>query len=722
MAKIMLVDDEQDMLLLIRSMLTSMGYDVVGLANSGEQAVQMARDLQPDLILMDIKMPGHLDGIAAAEQIRLELDIAIVFLTGYATQQYIERAKRVEPFGYVMKPFSNDGLRASIEIALCKNEIQKKQKNSNEELSNLNKKLETEIEAREKSEKKYKFLAENMVDIVWTVDRNLRTTYASPSIEKILGFTPEERKRQPLEEMLTPESLQKVQERLMEEIQRDKEGSADLDRSITMETEYYRRDGSTVWMENRFKMIRDPGNAFNGIIGVSRDITERKKAEKTIRRSEQKYRSLFENSPIGIATLDEERNILDCNDAMLDIHRYSREEDLDDIGNTSKYYHNPEVHEKVTSELSKNGFVNEMEIKLKREDGTPYDALLSMRPIEVGSQSLWHAIIQDISDRKRAEEALRESEELHRITIENIQDPVFITDSIGNFTFICPNIPHILGYSVAEIEAMGNVSVFMGENQSLFDLEDLNRLGEIPNVEAVIANKNGSKRDYLVTVKRVSIKGGTILYICRDITERKQAEDALTLIGKRFRAIIDASPVPMALNDEEQKITYLNPAFVQTFGYRQEDIPTLDLWWPKAYPDPKYRQWVSVTWQAELEQCKLIGTAFPSMELIIRCKNGETKTALVNAVSLTDSFEGEHLVVLYDITERKQAEEVFRKQNYYLQKAQELGKIGTWELDIINNILEFSKNSSLKICFFGAIFALCSLSQLFLAAVFRGIL
>ena len=134
-------------------------------------------------------------------------------------------------------------------------------------------------------------------------------------------------------------------------------------------------------------------------------------------------------------------------------------------------------------------------------------------------------VFHDQTAERAAQRALKESEELHRITIENILDPVFITDSEGKFTFICPNIPHILGYSVEEIRALGNISACVGEGRSLFDLEDLNRRGEISNIEAVIGNKNGTKRDYLVTVKRVSIKGGTILYVCRDITERKQAEE-----------------------------------------------------------------------------------------------------------------------------------------------------------------------------------------------------
>jgi PAS domain S-box-containing protein len=131
----------------------------------------------------------------------------------------------------------------------------------------------------------------------------------------------------------------------------------------------------------------------------------------------------------------------------------------------------------------------------------------------------------DITERKRMEEALRDSEELLRITLDNILDPVFITDNEGRFTFICSNIPFILGYAVEEIRAMGNISALIGD--ALFPLEELERQGEIRNIDCVIACKDGSSNDYLVTVKRVSIKEGTVLYVCRCITERKLAEEKI---------------------------------------------------------------------------------------------------------------------------------------------------------------------------------------------------
>jgi len=137
-------------------------------------------------------------------------------------------------------------------------------------------------QALRESEEKFRFLAEKMVDIVWTIDRGFQTTYVSPSIENVLGFSPEERKRQPLEEMITPESLQKVQVTFLEELKRDEHGTADPNRSITIEVEYYRKDGSTVWMENIVKAIRDSGGEVVGMHGVSRDITDRKDMEEKL--------------------------------------------------------------------------------------------------------------------------------------------------------------------------------------------------------------------------------------------------------------------------------------------------------------------------------------------------------------------------------------------------------------------------------------------------------
>ena len=137
------------------------------------------------------------------------------------------------------------------------------------------------------SEERFRFLAENMADIIWTLDMDLKTTYVSPSIEKVLGFTPEERKQQPLEEMMTQESLQRTSVLLTEQLRLEEIPGADKDRSITAEIEYYHADGHTVWMESNLKAMRNKEGEMIGIYGASRDITERKRAQELMIQTEK---------------------------------------------------------------------------------------------------------------------------------------------------------------------------------------------------------------------------------------------------------------------------------------------------------------------------------------------------------------------------------------------------------------------------------------------------
>jgi PAS domain S-box-containing protein len=116
----MLVDDEAIITTQLEKRLSSMGYEVVGVASSGEESVNMARELKPDIVLMDIVMPGKVDGIDAASKIRAELDIPIIFLTAFADKEHINRAKSADPFGYIVKPFHEEEIQASIEVALHK--------------------------------------------------------------------------------------------------------------------------------------------------------------------------------------------------------------------------------------------------------------------------------------------------------------------------------------------------------------------------------------------------------------------------------------------------------------------------------------------------------------------------------------------------------------------------------------------------------------------------
>lgn len=134
MQRILIADDEVIIATQIEECLTSNNYKVVGIATSGEEAVEMAMDLKPDLMLMDIVMPGRLDGISAASKINNAINIPVIFLTAYADEEMIERAKPIGPYAYVLKPLQERQLLAAIEIALHKNIMQQKLKEAHDQL------------------------------------------------------------------------------------------------------------------------------------------------------------------------------------------------------------------------------------------------------------------------------------------------------------------------------------------------------------------------------------------------------------------------------------------------------------------------------------------------------------------------------------------------------------------------------------------------------------
>jgi PAS domain S-box-containing protein len=125
-AKVLIVEDEGIVAFDIQSRLERLGYSVVGNISSGEEAIATVVETSPDLVLMDIKLEGNIDGIEAAAQIRDHFQIPIVYLTAYTDDETLNRAKLTEPYGYILKPFESRDLGATIEVALYKHQMERK--------------------------------------------------------------------------------------------------------------------------------------------------------------------------------------------------------------------------------------------------------------------------------------------------------------------------------------------------------------------------------------------------------------------------------------------------------------------------------------------------------------------------------------------------------------------------------------------------------------------
>ncbi|HID43126.1 MAG TPA: PAS domain S-box protein, partial [Archaeoglobaceae archaeon] len=312
-------------------------------------------------------------------------------------------------------------------------------------------KIKTE-EALRKSEEKYRLLAENVRDVIWTSDLNLNFTYLTPSIERVFGYTAEEFKKLNPEDYLTPESLEIVKNVLSEALSSDKIRKKPSASKI-LELEAYRKDGSKFYIELNASLLRDSNGKPYGIIGITRDITERKNIEKALKESEKTLRGILKASPVGIG-IAEKRVFRFVNKKFCEMVGYSPEEL---IGKNSRIlYETDEEYERVGKikylQIKEKGF-GIIETRFRRKDGKIIDVLLSSSAIDPSDLS--RGIIftaMDISERKRARKKLEESEKKYRAIFENTGTAMAIIEEDTTISTVNSEFEKLSGYKKEEIE------------------------------------------------------------------------------------------------------------------------------------------------------------------------------------------------------------------------------------------------------------------------------
>lgn len=183
-------------------------------------------------------------------------------------------------------------------------------------------------------------------------------------------------------------------------------------------------------------------------------------------------------------------------------------------------------------------------------------------------------ILNDITEEIYSQKVLRESEQLHRITLNSISDAVFITDDNGDFTYICPNAEVIFGYTENEIRDFGNILSILGEN--VFSSNELREMGEITNIERQIDNKYGKTFELLVNVKEVSIGKGTILYTCHDVTELKKAEERISRLNRMYFLLSEINEAIVRIRDIRKLFDEVCRISVETGKFRMVWIGIVD--------------------------------------------------------------------------------------------------------------------------------------------------
>ncbi|MBN2029761.1 PAS domain S-box protein [bacterium] len=253
MSKILIVDDEAIITAQVKEYLTSMGYKVLKCASSGEQAIELARELRPDLILMDIVMSNNeMDGIIAAKNIKEELDIPIIFMTAYGGDKIIQETKDVDPYGFLEKPFQQNELKTTIEVALYRKDMERRLR---------------------ESEEKYRSVVDSAIEAIMTIDIHMHIFFWNHAAETMFGYTIDEAKSRHFT-FIIPERLRKKVQNEMERMVLTEEDYAG---AKTNECIGLRKDGTEFPMEFSLASWIVKETIYFTII--ARDITERKKIE-----------------------------------------------------------------------------------------------------------------------------------------------------------------------------------------------------------------------------------------------------------------------------------------------------------------------------------------------------------------------------------------------------------------------------------------------------------
>ena len=420
--------------------------------------------------------------------------------------------------------------------------------------------------------------------------------------------------------------------------------------------------------------------------GIALDITERKHAENALRRIVKDLRETQRIAHLGSWRLNLATNQVVWTEELYKMYGFDPSLPLPPYSEHMKLF-TPESWERLSSALAQT-----------RETGVPYTLELEIvrndenngwmwvqGEVEVDSAGktlgLWGAA-QDITERKRAEAAVKESNARLAVVMENLTEGIIMADHQGQVIYWNPTALAMHGFA-----SMDECRRSLDEFTELIEILPVNEdrvlsveewpMSRVLRGERLHDWENRLRRTDLGWEKTFSYSGWLIhstddaklaFLSVNDITTRKQAEEDIRLAEARFRAIIEVSPIPFALNDSEQNITYINSAFIRTFGYEQKDIPTVEAWWPKAYPDEMYRQKVAKEWFLRLDVAKRDAKTFDPMEVRIHCKDGRERTVLATASQLVSSFNDLHVVTLYDITERKVAEAELDTYRHHLEQ------------------------------------------------------
>ncbi|MBU7019052.1 MAG: PAS domain S-box protein [Theionarchaea archaeon] len=414
MTKILVVEDEWIVARDIRKRLEKMGYTVSAVVSSGKEALQQINRIKPDIILMDIVIKGSMDGIKVAEKIHDSLDIPVIYLTAYADEEILQRAKETEPYGYILKPFEDRELHTAIEMALYKHKMEKKLKESEQWLATT---------------------LRSMGDGIITTNTEGIITFMNPVAETLTGWTEEEAIGTPLGRVFNVTDEEGEHNEGLES-QAVQKGSF---KGVSNRRVLISKKGTKIPIHDSATSIRDQQPVL-GTVLIFRDITNERRMEQELLDSEEKYKHIAENSIDGVG-MAQDGKIIYINDAYCTMFGYRRDELMgESLLKVVSPEDRPLIEERARKRIKGEKVPNSYEFIGMKKDGTRlFVEVSSSEAFVYRNKSTIFSILRDITERKQGEMQLKNVYEASRLITSTI-------DVERIFEFISESIQKLVGF------------------------------------------------------------------------------------------------------------------------------------------------------------------------------------------------------------------------------------------------------------------------------------
>ncbi|MBF0551801.1 MAG: PAS domain S-box protein [Deltaproteobacteria bacterium] len=455
---------------------------------------------------------------------------------------------------------------------------------------------------------------------------------------------------------------------------------------VRFEVAYISKQNQFRCIDFSLKPVTDGQGRIIFLIPEGRDITDSKQIEKTLRLEVELRNSMIETLPAFFISLDQDGSVLTMNATMLQALSYSFQEV---VGADYLTMFVPERDrsrvDKVFQTLLQEDYIELIENIVLAKDGRELNIEWRGRVIrEEGKFKYFFAVGIDVTERKRAIEALRASEEQYRLVMEASPDPITVYNARGEVTYINPAFVQTFGWAREELLGRGIDFVPPHEAAKTQDAVGRSLHGESTLLETQRLTKDGRLLDIQLKTAILLDRDGRMagnIVIYRDITEHKRAEAALRENEEKYRVLTHESPLGIAIIGSEGSYKFINPKFTQLLGYTLEDVPTGKDWFRKAFPDPEDR--------ARALQAWINWPKDGSRKLIwmVTCKDGTKKDIQFTPMIMST---GDQFVLYEDITERRRAEEDLRQSRRDFQRLYEESKKAE---DVYKSLLNFSPNA-----------------------------